>query len=307
MNRRRGALAALIALTACGKDKATLVLDEATVTSRLEEIGRDVPGCDVSAGAELARVMAGVGALPVPDVSTVSGTCGGTLTVTSEHANGITDYTLVAASLCAGSADGDVVLDGTIQAREIGEPSDVGPVISAFELDSEGPIAIAQGGGTIDLEIDGIRAEYGKPAAWYPEEPDAANPDVTTVDEVRITFSSDGRTEVLRGLRVERTGGSGASLTITDGQLGREGEGFANLRTPPGEPLLIDTFGLSLSGGAIELDGAKDTVLRVTPGGSGTLVFELDGAPFPTGLDCSVGRQPMVEVGMALLVSLPIY
>jgi hypothetical protein len=310
----------VVLITACkGDPKPTLVLDAATVSDRLESIGQDVPGCDVTGGASLSRVAPAVRGLrtlmralpaggPLMAGSGSTGACGGDLTVEFSHESGVTDYTLHFNDLCLTSADGNITVSGDVSGREIGTPSDAGPVIEAMEVATVGAVTITQNGQTTDIVVTGGRAEYGKPEAWAPGEPDAANPDVVTLDNATATYSSDGRTEYVTGLRYERTGGDVATVTVTQGQLGRTDEAFVTMATVEGDPIVVDLVAMQVQSGTVRLAGADDTELLVRPGETtGTLEFDLDGAPFASGLDCSAGRQPLVQAGVALIVALPIY
>jgi len=142
------ALAATLVLAGCN-DKL-MVLDEAAMDTRLEEIDASLPLCgamDVGTPtramrsamgqltplAKAARLLSRYGdrmppLLPMAGVGS-AGTCGGSLDVEFDHGNGDTDYVLTFNNYCMTSADGDVVLDGVLEAFEDGTPSDTGPIV----------------------------------------------------------------------------------------------------------------------------------------------------------------------------------
>ena len=296
---------AVLFLVACGAH-GTLVLDEATVSARLAEIGADVPGCDVTSGATtVLRQLTAPGPLRIDGGS---GPCGGTMSVSSEHVDGTTTYTVGFDQFCSSSVDGDVTYQGTVVAVQEGKPTDSGPKISALEVRTDGPLVVAQNGATIDIAVDSVRTEYGVPDVWYPGAPDDANPDVTTVSHASAVFSSDGREEYIRDLVYTRAGVWDATYVVKEGKLGREGEDFVTVRTADGDPLVINVLGLQITGGTVEFGGAEGTVLAVRPDGTtaGVMVMDLNDAPYAEGLNCSAGREPLAQFAMTLLTAIPI-
>lgn len=295
-----------------GGQSPTLVLDEALVNTRIEQAGAAVPGCDTTGGAEMVlRAIAEVAAVrqsPPPEATTLiaDGPCGGQAFMGSTHENGSTDYTVAFSAFCTNSADGAVTLDGSVYGRQVGTPSDDGPVISAFEA-STPSLVVGQNGQTIEIVVDGARVDYGNAGTWEPAEPDDAHPNRFQVTHAQASFSADGREVVLDDLTMLGTGTYAAPvLEITGGQLGDAGEGFAVLATPPGEPLTLDPLNLRVTSGAVVMNGADDTSLRVDvdDNNPGVFSFTLDGTALPLGLDCSQARGPLVSVGLALLSGL---
>jgi hypothetical protein len=318
---RLPALGFLFGLAACagggGSDDPTLVLDDALVGERITQVGAAVPGCDTTGAAVAAAVarvlrppvaLGGARQNPPPEATEViaSGACGGEVRVGSVHESGVTDYTIAFVSYCATAADGDVTLDGTVYGRQVGTPSDNGPVISAFEA-STPSVVVSQNGQTIDLVVDGARVDYGNPAAWDAGEPDDTHPNQFAITEATATFSADGRKIVLGDFTMTGTGPYTAPiLAVTGGRFGDAGEDFAVLSTPPDEPLVLDPLGLRISDGALVMSGAEDTSLRIDfdDNTAGVFTFTLDGTAFPTGLDCTAARGPLVATGLALLQGL---
>lgn len=236
-----------------------------------------------------------------------TGSCGGSLDVGYDHGDGTTVYTLVFADFCASGDVTDVTMNGTVVGKEIGTPSDDGPVISAFELDTEGPLAVAYDGGGFEVTATGVRSEFGNPSTWQPASPDADNPDVTRVRNVTFESSDPEIPDmVIRGLEWERPGPA-RDIAITTGVVGARDDGHVRVSTPPGELLVIDP--LRPVGGAVILEGADDTQVVARPVAGEALSFELEveGAPFEQGLDCSETSGVGLEIGVALLGALPIY
>lgn len=315
--RSRHLVLSLAALTLFGCE-GKIRLDAEEVDLRLDRIEETIPLCGASDSQAAMRTVSRVAAASrtmrasglVGDGFAASGPCGGSLDVSSEHEHGVTDYVLTMSSFCLQSEGGDVVLDGVVLASEKGKPSDVGPVISAFELSTDGALEVGHVDGDMEVEIDRIRAEYGYPATWTPGVPDEANPDVTTVGEVKLSYpGSDERTDFVRDLRISRTGAGVATYVIEDGKVGTDGDGYADVRTPEQDPLVVDLGALQVQSGTIELHGAGGTVLSVQrdPSQPGVFVVTLDGEPYQRSLDCSDAILPVVQGGLVLLGELPIY
>jgi hypothetical protein len=294
-------LALSAGLGACGTPKVRWTPEE--VDRQLDRIETNVPNCQVVErdAPSSARV--------IPGLLRADGSCGGTLLGTSEHDNGVTDFEVVFSSYCVETDEGQVTLDGALRAREIGTPSDDGPIIDSLESETDGPItATHEDGSVTELELRGGKVEYGKPATWAPEAPDEANPDILTAKDGTITFP-DGSVSYIRDVEVVRVGDTAATLEITSGTIGIEGEGESDLRTVEGDPLVFDVLGLGFTGGAGELQGKGDTnlVVRPNPEMPGRFDLELDGAPFERSMDCGAGLAPAMEIGFAVFLELPLY
>ncbi len=313
-------LASVLLVGCSGK----LKLDEATVDAHLDDIDATWPLCSTQEAAPSSMRVVG---RELSDLSWAAhatervlgstspryrsaGSCGGSLDALSEHANGITDYELTFAAYCIHSDDGDVVVDGVVRAREEGTPSDSGPIVSALESSTDGPLTIAQGGSTMELTLDDARVQYGIPAAWAPSPPDEQHPDVLTVGGLRAVFpGDDDREDYVRNLRIERVGSTAASITIVNGQAGTSGEGHVEVHTAADDPVVFDFGQLQVTSGTVVLDGAGGSVvtLKPDPSAPGTILLTLDGVPYDRDVDCTAARIPLVEVGWALLMELPIH
>lgn len=279
-----------------------LVIDEALVQDRLVRLEAAVPACTTtSSAARRARQ------LPVAGTGT-TGSCGGEVAVDTAHDNGITDYSIDLDAFCMSGTDaGDVVLDGIVEGQERGTPSDAGPIIDSFVLETEGPLTVDHDGPDMEITIDGVVADYGLPAAWAPDTATAADPDVTTLDLLTVHFPGGEESDLLVGdLVVERVG-TPPQWTITEGAVALEGEGYVQLSTPPGEPF---TFGgVEAMSGSLVLTGADDTTLVITPSASTPMAMELElnGAPMAQGVDCSPALPFLVQGVAAAYLALPLY
>lgn len=323
---RVAVLAALFA-GACNSSGKLLKIDEETLNSTLDHIDQSIPACTSGAASAARRhdtvglgeqigllmerlrqadfaarsqapaytLIAGVGS---------TGSCGGSLNVDYSHESGITEYAVGMLDFCMATADGNLTVTGALNAKETGKPSDAGPVISAFDASSDGPIEVVTATDTISIVLDDAHTDYGVPAAWTPGVPDAENPDVTTVKSLTATFG-DGREDFVDHLRIERVG-SPSEVTVTEGDVGTRGDGYVRVRTPDGEPLVVQA--LTPISGALEFQGAGDTVLTARPVGA-QMVFdlELDGAAFPRGVDCAAIDGLKSEALTAFLMALPLF
>lgn len=319
----------LLALAACG-GKPTMKLDVETVEAQLTWMGETVPGCDSTDTADAlaaarsahAAVLA-VGPLtlhagtiartqgPVSAYAGVGATggCGGEVTVTSEHENGVTDYVVTFDAFCVPSVDGDLVHDGVILASEKGTPSDSGPIIKAVEVETDGPITVTLGAETYSVTVDKVRADYGYPETWAPGIADDAHPDVVTIGHVELVGGD--KTAFIDDLTYERTGTLfDTQITITGGTTGTDEDGRVGVTTVDGEPLGLDFNGGQLVlGGALELTGKGGTsaVVRAIPGSGGIIQVEVDGATVGTALDCQGTLPPLLTLMSAMINALPVY
>ncbi len=272
---------------------------EAKVDEELSQIEDNVPFCHViEAGADVSAK-----AFP-----RANGTCGGAISGTSEHDNGVTDYEILLEGYCLTTDDGDLVLDGVLRAREVGKPSDDGPIIDRLEGSTDGPVIIDHGGEITEFELQDGLVEYGLPEAWAPGVPTEDDPDLLSVKEFALTFP-DGSTTFVTDVEASRTGDMTLELTVTAGEFGVRGDYTSDLRTPEGEPLVFDLAYLNFGGSGAELQGKRGSVLTIIPEPlvPGRFDLELDGEPYKSSLDCSEGVVPVMTIGAALYTELPIY
>ncbi|MCB9669252.1 MAG: hypothetical protein H6734_07265 [Alphaproteobacteria bacterium] len=315
-----------VVLAACGRDKP-LLIDATLVDDRIDRIEAAIATCEsveptvqarmagvrravVLAEATRAQALAARRFLPRTEAPLLaagtgsSGSCGGSVTVDFEHANGDTDYTAVFEAFCMTTEDGDVVLDGTVRALEDGTPTDAGPMIEALEMETDGPVSVEVAGEAGTLEVAGVRTVYGAPETWSPGIPDASSPDVTTVD--RITLEHAGDTYYVEGMRSERSGAFPAMVTITAGTVGLAGDGTVEVTT--GEPLEVAITG-AIGGGTIVLTGRDGTTatLHPRPGMPGAFDIDVNGQPHDRALDCTSGMSAAYEAAAAVLAAFPVY
>jgi hypothetical protein len=323
------ALVATLLLGGC-KDKL-IVIDEASADLRFDEIDESLPTCSsmddgtptramrstmdqLQPFVRAARLLSGSKGrmpqlLPMAGVGS-SGSCGGSLDVEFDHGNGDTDYVLTFNQYCVSSNDGDVVLNGTVEAFEDGTPSDTGPVVDSLELETDGEVEIVHNGETMLATVRGARTEYGLPAAGGPQPPTAENPNVTTIRGASAVFvDHDNREDYVRDMRVERTGGTTATVTILEGETGTTGVGRVDIRTAANDPLVIDMVGAQITSGTVELLGADDTIMTMQPSSTQPGVFDVtvNGQPFDRSVDCTDAQAPVAEGTMALFLALPLY
>ncbi|MBW1881657.1 MAG: hypothetical protein JRJ84_25135 [Deltaproteobacteria bacterium] len=323
------ALAAALLLGGCG-DKL-IVIDEAAADYRLDEIDASLPLCGaMDVGTPTRAMRSAVGQmqqfarytrllsgskgrmppmLPMAGVGS-TGTCGGSLDVTFDHGGGDTDYVLAFNSYCMTSSDGDIVINGVVEAFEDGKPSPMGPVVDSLEMETDGEVEIVHNGETILATIRGDRTEYGIPAAGGPGIPDAENPNVRTLREASAVFvDHDNREDYIRDVRIERTGGTSATVTILEGEAGTKGVGRVDIRTAAGDPLVINVGGSRVVSGTVELLGADDTIMTLQPSCTqpGVIDITVNGAPYDQAADCSTALGPAAEAVVAMYNALPLY
>ncbi len=318
MSRRM--LIAVVLVGGCGK-AGTLVLDEEVVAERIARIDASVPNCHAapSAGAlamtsrKLGEVVEAMRLLAqdAPRYAGVgtSGACGGDLGVTFSHESGITDYVGEMIDFCVSGPEGQIVYNGTIKAKEVGNPSPNGPVIKSLELSTDGPVTVLANGETIEVTVTDSKTVYGDPQPWVPGTPAEGKPDVTKIGSIKAVFVDHGREDYIEDLVVERTGFNDATVEVKGGRVGTVGEDFVVVSTPADDPVLVNVVSGIISGGTLELTGAKKTVVTVQPrdGVIGVFDVEVNGEPVDQSVDCSSGEMMKAEVIQAILAALPIY
>ena len=304
----------LLLLSACGE--SLVVLDEALVAERLDWISEAVPLCQ-GAPSRAAATSAALGPIfssifddlpPPPDVGSQirGGSCGGGLWLWTDHARGNTDYVATFEDYCVETRDGPLVLDGVFEATEHGTPTDSGPLISAVEVRTAGPVDMTHDGEPMSLSLDRTVVAYGNPSTWSPDPPTEDRPDQIQIRSASITMP-DGKTVTARNVRLESTSSEPAMLHVRNGDLILSGEGRVGMRTDPDAPIAFDLSGVNVFNGTLELRGARGTVLEVTPrqGQPGTFDLAIDGTPFDQHIDCGLGVLPFAEIALALTSALP--
>ncbi len=331
-------LGALLLAPGCKKDDddddddygSQITLDETEVLARMDRFAAVIPTCTVADSGSTARRRAspaGLG-LALNAFQTVmpqllaataagerrplagsgsTGSCGGTLDVTSDHSNGVTAYQLDFASFCMAGETGNVVMTGQVSGTEYGTPSDSGPIIDALELQTDGPLQVDQPGGAMEISVSGLRVDYGKPAAWAPDTPDEAAPDRVRMDKLTVTFPNGEEADQIAA-EVEATRvGVLPVVTVEDGIWATDGEGYVRVSTPPDQPIRLPLTDGEVSG--LVLSGAEDTVLiaRSVAGQPMVASLELNGSPMTVSLDCSATQSFSAEIVSFMVGALPVH
>lgn len=304
-----------------GGDDAGVVIQGAAqinataVQDSVTWITTTVPGCKLNTGAASAASVAAVqegvaGASVVRQVMSViaeakkagggsfasmavqqfAGDCGGSLNVSDVHANGITTYTYAFSNFC--SLDSTVSppqqtkVDGTMTAREIGTPSDSGPIVSAMEFNAN-QLAVTAKDGTTTLTVNNARVAYGVPDTWSPGAPTASNPDRISIEQATVRFQEQNRIHTVSNFNASTYESGGNSVTnISDGRYATTSHGYLNLAT--GQSIVMNVDGRWISG-SLSLTGSDGIAVLVTPSSTkdGVMNIALNGQPIGAGLDCS--------------------
>lgn len=327
------AVAAATLLTGCGgggSSSKAATLDSEWTFDAVDTIEQVVPGCQGRAVAQsvldtvqmsltqveelvdLASVSAlsddGDGKQYTPKSFAINGPCGGQVFVDSDHAKGITDYSMDFQQYCLNTEDGDSLLLGTIEAKQVGKPTDFGPEIS--ELRSEiNNLEVSQGNERMIISVDGARTRYGRPATWSPATPTTSNPDQVTVNRVTLNNESRGQTDRITGFSAERVGPRDMAAIIVKGGRyteGDTGEHF-ELSTPADNPMVINMDAGHWQSGALELKGAGNSRVEVTPGNKGEFIMVVAGETSGQQADCKGANAPSTHMVELLIDELPIY
>lgn len=314
-----------------GSAQATITVEEAT--ENVDTVASVVANCDATPSAkisiegtnmlrelvEVSRAMVaeniakGRMVTRIKAASPVSGSCAdspGVAYVDSTHANGITDYTIDFQDYCAEGPDGNSFYKGVLTAKEVGTPSDSGPIISELQMATE-ELEVKPGGATGDtvlVTLQNARTVYGVPDTWAPGTPTAADPDLTTVGRLKVDVATRGEVHELSGVSVTREGGDVATVKVTAGRyINPEGK-YVDIATPAAEPAVIDIAAAEVTSGALEATGAGGSTARITRGDQPrTVAVSVDGAPLDKGLDCTDIDAPLTETVSLLLSQLPIH
>lgn len=305
-------------------------VDAERVSSEVALIDADVPGCHAAPTDAAARTAMRAGGARLRDlveamrlvarargessgVTTyaggigTNGPCGGNVVVDYLHESGVTDYEVDLDAFCLDTEDGPVVLDGKLVGKETGTPSDFGPVISKFEVSSDGALEVTHAGETTRVTITDAKTEYGVPSEFEPGFPTEQAPDRTTIASVSAVFPS-GRESFLRKLEIERSGGIEMVIRVVEGELGTEGEGYVEVQTVEGEPIESLYNDGAVSGGAVQLTGRGGVVVvRQNPDDPDAFELTLDGAPVADSVDCGSAVGARRDAVAALIQALPIY
>ena len=330
-----GCLVAAAVLSGCGgggggggSGGKLATVDQAWAQKAVADVADRVPGCEGDQARAASALRSGISQLSelVKIVSIqpndeemrqkrvlknyqISGQCGGVVHVDSEHANGNTDYSLDFQQYCVDAEGGPSRLQGEIESTEVGNPTNSGPRISEVRTSVPG-LEVAYGSDTTVITVDGYKTQFGVPATWSPGVPTESSPDKTTVKRVKIGYKSQGTTDEISNLSLERWGNSAsASVEVKAGRytIGETNEQL-ELGTAAGEPMQVNIDSTTWVGGALELRGADDTVMEVRPSGTrGQYVATVNGEPASDDLDCQGADAPVTHVLDLLLDQLPVY
>jgi len=332
-----GAISGLGAIGGCsdsssGGSAPLAEVSAATVSATMTEITDAVSNCEsedsvvavTSLASETTSVVGGVVAVSrqVPEDSseviamatTIVGSCDaapGMVSVDSEHASGVTVYTLEFSDYCIDGPEGDTIYDGTVTTSENGTPTDSGPMVSSMDMSAKA-LTVQPSGASGDSYTVGFSShtEYGTEYnAFYGPSvtPDADNPDLTTVKSLTAESATDGSVYKINGLDLVRTGSiSSASVEITSGSYTNpEGE-RVDISTPLDEPITVNIVTGTFVDGVIELAGAEDSVAEISASTDRTVAVSVNGVSAAT-LNCSNTDAAVSDTADIVIDNLPVY
>ena len=288
---------------------------QATVANSINWVESTVPGCTVAtAGASvtattsLANGIAGHSVLGgayarmaelrnaqgapralYAQGDVFAGECGGTLSVSSDHRQGNTDYEIRFNNFCmldySAETPQQTVIHGTVKGTEHGTPSDFGPIVSRASASID-RLTIRAGDETTHISLDGFNVEYGNPAAWAPEDPTAANPDRISLTRLTVDLASQGRVHTVSDVSARSWESDWDSVVdISSGRYASSAGWHVDIATS--EPLVANWDG-ELIAGSIEITGSGNDTVTVKPSetAGGLLDITLNGQPIDQRLDC---------------------
>lgn len=292
------------------------VLSQGTVSDSIAWADSTVPGCTVSGPGAMAaqsanvakelavgsvvhglysgmsdlRLGQGAPRTLYPQSDVFAGECGGTLSLSSDHAQGNTDYIIRFNNFCmmdySATPPGQTIIDGTLEGTEHGEPGPFGPVVSKATAKVD-RLSVQAGGETTNISLSGLTVEFGNPGTWGPDEPTAENPDHITLERLTFDLASQGRVHTVSGLDArswERENWDSV-LDISTGRYSSSAGWHVDMATS--EPLVVNWDG-ELIAGSLELTGGDGDYVTVKPSqtNSGLLDMTLNDQPIEQSLDC---------------------
>lgn len=247
----------------------------------------------------------------------------GTVSVSFDHSSGSTSFSFTFTNYCKRDSDKDreTIFNGTASAKQNGTPGAFGPTykgvdakttgtgVSAATYDTSGVTRVGPAVGPVgtlvsdlDIDISGYSIDFGKPATWSPDAPDAADPDVDTIASLSIRNLGTGDVTRIEDVRIEsyQQTLTSSNVTVTGGWVSNTQLGTFSVATDPANPLIIDDFG-TVEQGTLIATGAKNTTLTLTANDNLITATVFDGTtetPIATGLECSyISRWPAGLLG----------
>ena len=231
-------------------------------------------------------------------VRVFAGECGGTLSLSSDHAQGSTDYVIRFNNFCmmdySATPPGQTIIDGTLEGTEHGEPGVFGPLVSKATAKVD-RLSVQAGGETTNISLSGLTVEFGNPGTWGPDEPTAENPDRITLERMTFDLASQDRVHTVSGLSArswERENWDSV-LDISTGRYSSSAGWHVDMATS--EPLVANWDG-ELIAGSLELTGGGGDYVTVKPSptNGGLLDMTLNGQPIEQSLDCREASEGLL-------------
>lgn len=218
------------------------------------------------------------------------GDCGGTVRARSSHSDGVTTIGFTFNNVCIGVPGVETfTLDGDLTWKEVGTPSDVGPVIDKVTLDSNLLSLTETVNGTsetTEVAFSNIEYIFGTPGV-IPGDPTEAAPDLLNVGTLLIKNGDSGAVVKLEDLAASIAGNDlgDTIIEITGGRYFMPTAGYVEIATVEGDPLVINELG-ALTGGSLVLTGT-DGEVTVTPQANGMIDIAVNGNPLGTTVNCA--------------------
>jgi hypothetical protein len=292
------------------------VVDETSVNKSMVFVEETIPGCQMVEATEIAAGVMGSRTISNQSGALVSlfntlaaarnqttenltsiaiepqiieGDCGGTMTITSAHLDGVTTVTLLCNNFCSPDETtdppGEIKINGKLIVKEVGTPSDLGPVISKYTAATEGELTVVTDADQVSLTLNNFAYTFGSPGV-EPGVPTQSNPDQVTMGQLTVNFVTQNRVITIANLNATSyESGDNDVIAMSSGRFSISDKGYVDVSTS--QPLIMNSDG-DLVSGEVVFEGANDNVVTVTSGGeSGTFSLKLNGEPMDKGMDCS--------------------
>lgn len=197
----------------------------------------------------------------------------GSFTIIGSHDSGTDNVTYTYDSYCTTSTDGRSVLSGTMAVREVGTPSDFGPIpqYATVSTGSSGlQISEESSEGTFNhsINIIGLRYTYGN----GDEDATESSPDRFELGSMRISEGRENKVFEASNVNVSNYASGGNDVVVINSFTHADPDlGTVSLSTTP---LVIDENGVLLSG-SITATGADNSTMVLTRSQSVNNAFDV--------------------------------
>ena len=193
----------------------------------------------------------------------VSGTCGGTVTVTGSHDNATTIGDVTFSDFCTDDfSSDDTKINGSISFTDRGSQGFAGPVREELTA-STGQLSVESGADAASVAFSNFSYDVGTAG----QAPRLLTPDIVSLGTLLWQDENTGEVSKIEDFQVKLYEScydicpisfpDDVYMQVNSGRVYEPEAGYVNIKTPVGSPLVINTDGELVSGG-LELKGAEE-------------------------------------------------